>query len=297
LAESVAGVGRAFELLNRPTEDLSAQPREILPRIRGHIILENVNFSYDGDRPVLRDINLELRHGEVTALVGASGSGKSTIASLILGFYRPCGGRVIVDGKDVATINLQSYRSQIAIVFQDNTIFSGTLRDNILLGLKNVSESEFIAACKRAHVDEFASRWPLKYGTPTGERGVQLSSGQRQRVALARAILRDPRVLILDEATANIDIEREIGIVDGLLELIHGRTTLIITHRLALTRAADQVAVLDNGRVVECGAPAELARLPSRYSEWLRIEAMQSLCGNAPWNQSLLANRVRPVAG
>jgi subfamily B ATP-binding cassette protein MsbA len=219
------------------------------------------------DVPVLRDITFHAPAGSTTALVGSSGSGKSTLLSLILAFNRPDRGRILVDGMDLTTLRLRDYRSQLGVVLQDNFLFDGTIADNIAFSKPGATPEEVRRAAKLAHCDEFVSRFPEGYDTVVGERGVKLSGGQRQRVAIARAILADPAILILDEATSSLDSESEALIRDGLRSLRAGRTTFVIAHRLSTIASADQILVLEEGRIVERGTQPELLKLNGRYRQ------------------------------
>jgi len=205
--------------------------------------------------------------GTVTALVGSSGSGKSTIISLLCAFHTPNGGRVVVDEVDLAHVNLNTFRSQLGVVFQDSFLFDGTIRENIMFSRPDATEDQFLSACRTARVDEFAERYPDGYETVVGERGVKLSGGQRQRLSIARALLAQPRILILDEATSSLDSESEAMIQAGLAQLMQGRTTFVIAHRLSTIRRADQILVVEQGRVVEHGTHSELYALGGRYHD------------------------------
>jgi ABC-type multidrug transport system fused ATPase/permease subunit len=222
------------------------------------VVFEDVSFEYEADAPVLHDVSFEAPAGSTTALVGPSGAGKSTLIGLVMAFHRPTGGRVRVDGRDLSRIRLQDYRAHLGVVPQDNFLFDGTIRENIAYGAPGASEEEIRAAARLAHCDEFIERFDEGLDTVIGERGVKLSGGQRQRVAIARAVLADPRILILDEATSSLDSESEAMIRDGINSLRRGRTTFVIAHRLSTIRSADQILVLDEGRIVERGTHAEL---------------------------------------
>jgi ABC-type multidrug transport system fused ATPase/permease subunit len=226
-----------------------------------------VDFAYVPDKPVLRHISFEARPGTVTALVGSSGSGKSTIISLICGFHTAQNGAVLVDGHDLATVKLSSYRSQLGVVLQETFLFDGTIRENVKFSRPEATEDELMKACAIARVDEFAERFPEGYDTIVGERGVKLSGGQRQRLSIARAILADPRILILDEATSSLDSESEALIQSGLNFLMQGRTTFVIAHRLSTIRKADQILVVEQGEIVERGTHEQLYRLEGRYRD------------------------------
>ncbi len=267
LTEALAGLERTHELLRERPED--EDPRRIvaLPPLRGEVAFEDVHFAYREGEPVLHGLSLRAEPGTVTALVGPSGSGKSTVIGLICGFAAPSAGRVLVDGVDLATARLDSYRSQLGVVLQETFLFDGTIRENVAFSRPDAAAAEVIEACRIAHVGEFADRFPDGYETIVGERGVRLSGGQRQRVAIARAILADPRILILDEATSSLDSESEALIQQGLAWLMQGRTTFVIAHRLSTIRRADQILVLEMGRIVERGTHAALYAARARYRE------------------------------
>jgi ABC-type multidrug transport system fused ATPase/permease subunit len=224
-----------------------------------------VHFSYEPDKPVLHGVSFESKPGTVTALVGSSGSGKSTIISLVCGFHAPDSGLVTVDGIDLSKVRLDSYRGQLGVVLQDSFLFDGSIRENVMFSHPESTEEQFLNACRIARVDEFAERFPEAYDTIVGERGVKLSGGQRQRLSIARAILADPRILILDEATSSLDSESEAMIQDGLSYLMQGRTTFVIAHRLSTIRQADQILVVEGGEIIERGTHESLYKLSGRY--------------------------------
>lgn len=265
LTEAFAGLDRALEILNEPEEDREPARTQIVEPIQGDVAFDNVTFAYVPDKPVLHGISFEAKAGTVTALVGSSGSGKSTIISLICGFHTADGGRVLFDGVDLSTIRLSSFRQQLGVVLQETFLFDGTIRENILFSRPQATEEQLIKACRVACVDEFAECFPEKYETVVGERGVKLSGGQRQRISIARAILADPRILILDEATSSLDSESEAMIQHGLNYLMQGRTTFVIAHRLSTIRRADQILVIERGRIVEHGTHDFLYQLQNRY--------------------------------
>lgn len=267
LTEAAAGLDRTAELLSEQTEDADPSRIHELGTIRGDVIFDHVTFEYDPGKPVLHGISFESHPGTVTALVGSSGSGKSTIISLVCAFHAATGGHVLVDGMDLATVRLDSYRSQLGVVLQETFLFDGTIRENILFSHPAATEQQFEDACRIARVDEFAMRFPEGYETIVGERGVKLSGGQRQRLSIARAILADPRILILDEATSSLDSESEAMIQDGLNHLMKGRTTFVIAHRLSTIRRADQILVIEQGNIVERGTHESLYALGGRYHE------------------------------
>jgi ABC-type multidrug transport system fused ATPase/permease subunit len=265
LTEAVAGLERTREVLKEKPEHEDAGRAVSLGPIRGEVDFENVAFAYEPGKPVLRGIAFEARPGTVTALVGSSGSGKSTIIGLIAAFYKPESGAVRVDGVDLATVRLSSYRTQLGVVLQDTFLFDGTIRENVAFARPGASEQEILDACRIARVDEFAESFEKKYDTVVGERGVKLSGGQRQRVSIARAILANPRILILDEATSSLDSESEASIQQGLAYLMQGRTTFVIAHRLSTIRRADQILVVEAGRIVERGTHESLYAAGGRY--------------------------------
>ena len=267
LTEALAGLERTRELLAEPPEDADPGRAAGLPLIRGQVVFDQVTFAYEPLKPVLNGINFRAGPGTVTALVGPSGAGKSTLIGLVAAFYVPGEGRVLVDGVDLRNVRLDSYRTQLGVVLQDTFLFDGTIRENVAFSRPQASEAEILAACRIARVDEFAERFELRYDTVVGERGVKLSGGQKQRVSIARAILANPRILILDEATSSLDSESEALIQEGLGYLMQGRTTFVIAHRLSTVRRADQILVIDNGRILERGTHDELYALGGRYWE------------------------------
>jgi subfamily B ATP-binding cassette protein MsbA len=265
LTEAIAGLDRTMEILSEKDEFADPARVHVLGRIRGEVRFEDVHFAYEPDKPVLHGISFEARPGTVTALVGSSGSGKSTIISLICAFHKPDPGRIFVDGVDLSTIQLDSYRGQLGVVLQESFLFDGSIRDNVVFSYPDATEEQFLSACRIARVDEFAERFPERYETIVGERGVKLSGGQRQRLSIARAILAAPRILILDEATSSLDSESEAMIQQGLGYLMEGRTTFVIAHRLSTIRRADQILVVEGGMIVERGTHESLYALGGRY--------------------------------
>ncbi len=265
LTEALAGLDRTVEILSEKDEFADPTRTVTLGEIRGDVRFDDVRFSYEPGKPVLHGVSFEARPGTVTALVGSSGSGKSTIISLVCGFHTPDSGVVTVDGIDLAKVRLDSYRGQLGVVLQDSFLFDGSIRENVMFSRPDAAEADFLDACRIARVDEFAERFPEAYDTIVGERGVKLSGGQRQRLSIARAILADPRILILDEATSSLDSESEAMIQDGLSYLMQGRTTFVIAHRLSTIRRADQILVVENGEIIERGTHASLYKLEGRY--------------------------------
>jgi len=267
LTEAMAGLERTHEILKESAEDRDPRRTIKLPAIEGNIDFADVSFSYDGVRTVLNDISFHASPGTVTALVGSSGSGKSTIIGLISAFYVPTKGAVRADGVDLSTVRLDSYRTQLGVVLQESFLFDGSIRENVAFSRPDASEEAVMRACRIARVDEFAESFADKYDTIVGERGVKLSGGQRQRISIARAILAEPRILILDEATSSLDSESEQMIQEGLSYLMRGRTTFVIAHRLSTIRRADQILVVEQGRIVERGTHEDLYALHGRYRE------------------------------
>ncbi|HUO86781.1 MAG TPA: ABC transporter ATP-binding protein [Thermoanaerobaculia bacterium] len=267
ITEAFAGLDRIRELMREPTEDADRPDAVALERLGGDVAFEQVTFGYEPEVPVLEEVSFHAPAGTTTALVGSSGSGKSTLISLIAAFNQPWDGRVLVDGRDLAGVRLRDYRSRLGVVLQDNFLFDGTIAENIAYGRPGASREEVEAAARIAHCDEFVDGFEHGYETVIGERGVKLSGGQRQRVAIARAILADPDLLILDEATSSLDSESEQMIQEALSRLRQGRTTFVIAHRLSTIRSADQILVIEGGRIVERGTHGELHALDGRYRE------------------------------
>lgn len=265
ISEALAGLERTREVMRERPEDEDPRRTAPLPSIRGEVSFENVSFSYEPGKTVLHEVSFESRPGTVTALIGPSGSGKSTIIGLISAFYVPTEGVIRVDGVDLSTIRLDSYRTQLGVVLQDTFLFDGTIRENVAFSRPDATEQQILDACRIARVDEFADMFTDKYETIVGERGVKLSGGQKQRVSIARAILAEPRVLILDEATSSLDSESEALIQEGLSYLMRGRTTFVIAHRLSTIRRADQILVVEEGRIVERGTHGTLYAAQGRY--------------------------------
>lgn len=265
ITEGIAGLERTQEILAEKREDNNPQRTRRLGCLHGEVTFENVEFSYIPGQPVLRDVSFHAEPGTVTALVGPSGAGKSTMIGLIAAFYVPFSGRVLVDDVDLASVQLSSYRSQLGVVLQETFLFDGSIRENVAFACPNATEAQILNACRIARVDEFAETFEKQYDTNVGERGVRLSGGQRQRVSIARALLADPKILILDEATSSLDSESEALIQAGLAKLMVGRTTFAIAHRLSTVRRADQILVLEEGRIVERGGHASLYAAGGRY--------------------------------
>jgi ABC-type multidrug transport system fused ATPase/permease subunit len=267
ITEAITGLERTREILNESMEDQDPKRTVELARIQGRVEFSGVRFSYEMNKEVLHGISFTSEPGTVTALVGPSGSGKSTIIGLLAAFYTPSSGRVLVDWVDLSTVKLSSYRTQLGVVLQETFLFDGTIRENVAYGRPGATEEEILAACRIARVDEFAETFEKKYDTIVGERGVRLSGGQKQRVSIARAILADPRILILDEATSSLDSESEALIQEGLRYLMRGRTTFVIAHRLSTIRRAEQILVVQDGRILERGTHETLYAAHARYYE------------------------------
>jgi len=265
LTEALAGLERTQEIMRERPEDQDPKRSVGLPDIVGTIEFENVSFSYDGTHEVLHNISFRSEPGTVTALVGSSGSGKSTTIGLVSAFYVPTKGTVTVDGVDLSTVRLDSFRTRLGVVLQESFLFDGTIRENVAFSRPDATEEEVMRACRIARVDEFTESFADKYETVVGERGVKLSGGQRQRISIARAILAEPRILILDEATSSLDSESEQMIQQGLSYLMQGRTTFVIAHRLSTIRRADQIMVMEQGQIVERGTHAQLYAARGRY--------------------------------
>jgi ABC-type multidrug transport system fused ATPase/permease subunit len=273
LTEAFAGLDRTEELMNMtPEDDEHLRPIKKGP-IKGDVVFDHVSFEYEEGKPVLKHISFTSPAGSVTALVGTSGSGKTTIAGLAASFLTPSDGLITVDGVDLSKVSLDSYRSQLGVVLQDDFLFEGTIRENILFPRPDSPQDKLLEAVKAAHVNEFTDRFEKGLDTVIGERGVKLSGGQRQRIALARAILANPRILILDEATSNLDTESESFIQESLKVLMRGRTTFVIAHRLSTIRQADQILVVEHGSIAERGTHEELIKKQGRYFELYTYQA------------------------
>jgi subfamily B ATP-binding cassette protein MsbA len=277
LQEAAGATRRLFDILDTQP-DIRDMPQALeLSRISGNIRFEDVSFAYEGSDRVLYHINLDIQPGEVLALVGPSGAGKTTLFNLIPRFYDPTQGQIFLDGIDLAGIQLKSLRGQIGLVPQETQLFSATIRENILYGRLNATEDEIFAAAEAANASEFIDRLPDDYDTQVGEKGIKLSGGQRQRIAIARAILRDPRILLLDEATSSLDSESEGLVQEALTRLMEGRTTIMIAHRLSTVQMADRIAVIDRGHLVELGAHEELMQLDGLYAKLYKMQFREEI--------------------
>lgn len=273
LTEAFAGLDRTEEIMNMQPEDIAEQRPIQLETVKGDIAFRDVHFAYEEGKEVLHGIDFEATKGSVVALVGTSGSGKSTIAGLVATFLTPTKGMVTVDGHDLRKVRLGSYRKHLGVVLQDDFLFEGTIRENILFPRPDATEEQLLKAVKGAYVSEFTERMELGLDTVIGERGVKLSGGQRQRVAIARAMLADPRILILDEATSNLDTESESLIQKSLNELVKDRTTFVIAHRLSTIRQATEILVIEDGRIAERGTHTDLIAKEGRYFELYTYQA------------------------
>ncbi len=273
LTEALAGLDRTEELMNMEPEEALGNRTVTLGTLTGNIIFKNVSFAYEAGKQVLHDINFEASSGSVTALVGSSGSGKSTIAGLAATFLTPKSGSITIDGQELSEVVLSSYRQHLGVVLQDEFLFEGTIRDNILFPRPNATEAQLQEAVKAAYVNEFTDRFDEGLETLIGERGVKLSGGQRQRIAIARAILADPKIIILDEATSNLDNESEALIQKSLAKLMKGRTTFVIAHRLSTIKKADQILVIESGSIAEQGTHEELITAEGRYFDLYTYQA------------------------
>lgn len=267
ITEAFAGLDRISEIFAMKTEDDADKSKIALPEIDGAIDFESVDFEYEKGVPVLKNVSFHSEAGKTTALVGSSGSGKSTILSLVLNFIQPSSGVVKIDGKDLQAVKLRDYRGQLGVVLQENFLFDGTVADNIRFSNPQATAEQIKEVCKIANADEFIEKFPEGYQSIVGERGVKLSGGQRQRIAIARALLANPRILILDEATSSLDSESEALIQEGLNRLRQGRTTFVIAHRLSTIRSADQILVVEAGAILERGTHDELIEMNGRYKQ------------------------------
>lgn len=273
LTEAFAGLDRTEEIMNMEAENDPNVRTIKLKEVKGDISFNNVSFAYEEDKSVLHNISFEAPAGSVTALVGTSGSGKSTIAGLAATFLNPKSGTVTIDGTDLSEVDLSSYRQHLGVVLQDDFLFEGTIRENILFPRPNATEAQLQEAVKAGYVNEFTDRFEKGLDTVIGERGVKLSGGQKQRIAIARAILANPKIIILDEATSNLDTESESLIQESLSELMKGRTTFVIAHRLSTIRQANQILVVENGRIQEQGNHDTLIAKKGRYFELYTYQA------------------------
>ena len=272
IQRSLAAAERVFEILDTEP-DIKDMPGAVaLPAVEGHVALQQVSFAYSSGQYALREVSLEVKPGQTVAIVGPSGAGKTTIANLLPRFYEVTEGSILVDGKDIRTVTMQSLRQQIGIVPQETVLFNGTVYDNILYGRLDATEAEVIAAAKAANAHSFIDKMPDKYQTQIGERGAKLSGGQRQRISIARAILKDPRILVLDEATSALDTESEKLVQQALDKLMIGRTSFVIAHRLSTVQRADMIVVLDKGRIVEQGTHSELLASGGLYSTLYQVQ-------------------------
>jgi subfamily B ATP-binding cassette protein MsbA len=273
LTEALAGLDRTEELMQMEPEANEKDRTRELVDVRGEVSFEDVSFAYEENTEVIHSINFTAPPGTVVALVGSSGSGKSTIAGLAASFLTPQSGKITIDGHDLSKIKLPGYRKHLGVVLQDDFLFEGTIRENILFPRPNASEEALLQAVKAAYVDEFTDRFEGGLDTVIGERGIKLSGGQRQRIAIARAVLANPKILILDEATSNLDTESEALIQKSLATLTRGRTTFVIAHRLSTIRKADQILVIENGRIVEEGSHESLIAREGRYHNLYTYQA------------------------
>ena len=273
ITEAFAGLDRMQEVLELSKEDDNPSRNQSINTVNGEIIFDKVSFSYEEGNEILHGISFQAKPGSVTALVGSSGSGKTTIAGLVASFLEPDEGMITLDGIDLGKIRLSEYRKNLGVVLQDDFLFEGSVRENILFPRPDATESELMDAAKSAHVLEFTDRFDDGLDTLIGERGVKLSGGQRQRIAIARALLANPRILILDEATSNLDAESEAYIQQSLSQLMHGRTTFVIAHRLSTIKKADQILVIEQGKIVERGNHEELLNKSGRYYDLYNFQA------------------------
>jgi ATP-binding cassette subfamily B protein len=269
---ALAATERITEILDAESEVEEAEDAIELPRVKGEIKFNDVSFGYAPDNFVLNNIDLEIKENQRIALVGPTGAGKTSLASLVARFYDPQKGNITIDGYDVRKVTLKSLRSQMGIVLQDPLLFSGTIRENITYGRPDATEPEIVEAAKAVGAHDFVMNFAQGYDTVVGERGIRLSMGQRQLISFARALLADPRILILDEATSSVDAYTELLIQNALKKLLEKRTTLIIAHRLSTVRSADRIIVVDNGRIVDTGTHEELMRRKGLYRKLFEMQ-------------------------
>jgi ABC-type multidrug transport system fused ATPase/permease subunit len=271
LQQGMASIKRIFEVIDISPTIKDEKGAKDIGKINGQVDFKNLHFAYEKDE-VLKGINLSVSPGEIVALVGRTGAGKSTLVSMLLRFHDPSKGEVLVDGKDIRKIKIESLRKQIAVVPQEIALFRGTIKENIAYGKANASDDEIVNAAQSANAHGFIEKLPNGYDTEVGERGAKLSGGERQRVAIARAILRDPRILILDEATSSLDAETEALIRDALEKLMRGRTTFIVAHRLYTVEKANRIVVLENGKIAESGSHQALLGKDGLYKRLYEIQ-------------------------
>jgi ATP-binding cassette subfamily B protein len=276
LSSALVGVRILFEIIDSPPAEPNDDDKPELKITAARVEFNTVRFSYRPDEPVIRGMSFTAEPGRMTALVGPSGGGKSTLFDLILRFYQTASGTIEIDGQDIAGLSRRSLRRQIAYVGQDVFLFHGSIRENIAIGKPDASEEEIVAAAKAAHAHEFVGRFPAGYDTPVGERGAQLSGGERQRIAIARALIKDARIILLDEATASLDSESERLVQDAMGVLCEGRTTIAIAHRLHTITHADRIVVVENGAIVESGRHDELLRKSGRYAAYYRLQVKEN---------------------
>jgi len=274
---------RVFEVLDSEPELESDERTAEMPQIKGRVEFENVTFGYEPDEPVLRDMNFVVEPGEMIGLVGHSGAGKTTLINLVCHFYKAEDGRVLIDGIDLAEVKVETLRRQIGIVSQDPFLFSGTIAENIAYGKPDATEREVVAAAMAANAHEFILKFPEGYDTLVGERGARVSGGERQRIAIARAILKDPRILILDEATSSVDTATEEKIQEALRRLVAGRTTFAIAHRISTLKFANRLLVIDHGRLAEIGTHDELMQRDGVYAQLCRKQT--ELSSMTAWSE------------
>jgi ABC-type multidrug transport system fused ATPase/permease subunit len=288
LQDELVNLDIAFDLLNKEPDIRDAPAAVAIDRARGHVRFDCVSFHYQDRADTLKDICLDVAAGQATAIVGATGAGKSTLVSLLPRFYDPVGGRILLDGVDIKTLTLRSLRQQISIVLQEPLLFSSSVAENIRYGRLDATIAEIVDAAKAANAHDFIMTLPHGYETPLGERGAQLSGGERQRIAVARAFLKNAPILVLDEPTSSIDSKTEAVILDALEQLMRGRTTFLVAHRLSTLRNVDQIVVLDRGRIVERGTHDELLTAGGVYRQLHDVQTgvvkrrIQTMLQNTP---------------